>query len=229
MHHYRSREDDNMPQSNVGGGGGGDDPYFYLRLSAGAASSYNNPVKLEVDVKPESHMTPVVCGGGLQQQQQSSMAASSSPSETTMVMNIAGDEVDVICKDEHDGTNGLGLLALTQLDGYGGYKSLPPQYCNAATAIGGGTEDVISSTGLLDNRIDDDKTEDNCKYSYGRLIYSSSDDIKHQVFEYIYIYVSSCIYYIIVAPPLRAITFFSLLLSFFRAYANAFIIIDPIK
>jgi len=162
MHHYRSREDD-APQSNSG------DPYFYLRLSAGAAPY--NPIKLEVDVKPESRMTPVVC---LQQQQ-----PSGSPSEA-MVMNIAGDESGGggggggVCKDGHDGTTGLGLLALTQLDGYSGYKSSP--YCS--DAVGG--EGVISSTGLLENRIDDEDKSN--KYSYGRLIYSSSDDIKHQVF-----------------------------------------------
>jgi len=161
MHHYRSREDD-PPQSNGGG-----DPYLDLRLSAGAAPY--NPIKLEVDVKPEPRMTPVVC---LQQQ-----PGGGSPSEP-MAMNVVGDDEagGVVCKDERDGTTGLGLLALTQLDGYGGYK--PSPYCS--NAVGG--ESVISSTGLLENRIDDDDDKTN-KYSYGRLIYSSPDDIKHQVFE----------------------------------------------
>lgn len=69
----------------------------------------------------------------------------------------------VVCKDE-ESTTGIGLLALTQLDGYGGYKTA---YCDTAV------EDV-----------DDDKAD---KYSYGRLIYSSPDDIKHQVYSLVFL------------------------------------------
>lgn len=138
MHHYRSRED----ETSCGGGGGGD-PYFYLRLTAGSAP-YNNPIKLEVDVKPESRiMTPVT--SCLQQHQ-------GSPPEALMDTTDGG---VVVCKEEEN--TGIGLLALTQLDGYGGYKTT---YCNTDV------DDV-------------DKAD---KYSYGRLIYSSPDDIKHQVY-----------------------------------------------
>lgn len=159
MHHYRSRED----EMSCGGGG---DPYFYLRLSAGAAP-YNNPIKLEVDVKPESCMTPVVC---LEPQRQRS------PPDAVS-MDTVGCE-GVVCKDEQ-GTTGIGLLALTQLDGYGGYKS---SYCDVA-----GGEGVISSTGdLLHDQIGDDD-DHKPKYSYSRLIYSSPDDIKHQVFIIVFV------------------------------------------
>lgn len=157
MHHYRSRED----EMSCGGGVGGGDPYFYLRLSAGAAPY--NPIKLEVDVKPESCTTPVVC---LEPQRQRS------PPDA-VVMDTTGCD-GVVCKDEQ-GTTGIGLLALTQLDGYGGYKSA---YCDPT-----GGEGVISSTGdLLHDRIGDDDDDHKPKYSYSRLIYSSPDDIKHQVF-----------------------------------------------
>lgn len=139
MHHYRSRED----ETACGGG----DPYFYLRLTAGSAP-YNNPIKLEVDVKPESRiMTPVAASSCLQQHQ-------GSPSEVLMDTTDGG---VVVCKEE-ESTTGIGLLALTQLDGYGGYKT----YCNTAVED---AEDVKPD-----------------KYSYGRLIYSSPDDIKHQVY-----------------------------------------------
>lgn len=156
MHHYRSREDETSCS-----GGGGSDPYFYLRLSAGAAPY--NPIKLEVDVKPESCMTSVVC---LEQQQRQG-----SPSDA-VVMDTTGCD-GVVCKDE-PGTTGIGLLALTQLDGYGGYKS----YCDVT-----GGDGVISSTDdLLHDRIGDIDDHKDDKYSYSRLIYSSSDDIKHQVY-----------------------------------------------
>lgn len=198
MHHYRSREDESSCATNGGGGGGGD-PYFYLRLSAGSTSPYcgnQAAIKLEVDVKPElselPHMTPVgPCGVQMQQQ--------ASPSEAAAVAMDAG---VAVCSGEdehrmrlqqhqqllhqHDGAGGgggttaagIGLLALTQLDGYGGgaYKT---EYCDVPV-----DEEVqtlhqhhIPSTVDLLHR---DKDE---KYQFGRqLMYPSPDDIKHQVY-----------------------------------------------
>ncbi|XP_015372087.1 PREDICTED: transcription factor 12 isoform X4 [Diuraphis noxia] len=172
MHHYRTRED----ETPCGG-----DPYFYLRLSAGAAPY--SPIKLEVDVKPEPHMTPVDC----LQHGSSPVDSGSAVIDTVggcgnaaVVADIGGcggvivgDGVGVRCKDE-GGATGIGLLALTQLDGYGGYNN--KSYCHAD----GGAVDLQ----LQHDRVgDDDIDKDHCKYSYGRLIYSSPDDdnvIKHQ-------------------------------------------------
>lgn len=174
MHHYRTRED----ETPCGG-----DPYFYLRLSAGAAPY--SPIKLEVDVKPEPHMTPVDC------LQHSSPPADSGSAVMDTVGGcgnaavvadiggcggvIVGSGAGVRCKDE-GGSTGIGLLALTQLDGYGGYNN--KSYCHAD----GGAVDLQ----LQHDRVgDDDVDKEHCKYSYGRLIYSSPDDdnvIKHQVF-----------------------------------------------
>lgn len=92
----------------------------------------------------------------------------------------------VVCKDEiqqpplqihhHDGTTttaaGIGLLALTQLDGYGSGAYVKSAFCDAVD------EDQISSAAAVDllHRDKDDK------YLFGRqLIYTSTDDIKHQV------------------------------------------------
>ncbi|XP_050527700.1 protein daughterless isoform X7 [Daktulosphaira vitifoliae] len=119
MHHYRSREE----ETSSCGSNGGSDPYFYLHLSAGAAS-YGNPIKLEVDVKPDTRTTPIVTLNG-----------------------SAGSSTDV----HHMDGGSIGLLALTQLDGYG-YKP----YEN--------TDGVIASTDVV----------------VGRQVssYSSSDDTK---------------------------------------------------
>ncbi|XP_025422586.1 transcription factor E2-alpha isoform X5 [Sipha flava] len=172
MHHYRSREEETSC---------GADPYFYLRLSAGSVPY--NPIKLEVDVKPESRISPVTCLQQQQQQphhqlhhQQHQHHQQSSPSDAA-VMDITGSgggSIGIACKDQEESTTGIGLLALTQLDGYGEYKSASP--------YGDGTG-VITSVNLHDrvgdggNDNDDDKVH---KYSFGRLIYSSPDDIKHQ-------------------------------------------------
>ncbi|XP_050438430.1 protein daughterless isoform X7 [Adelges cooleyi] len=126
MHHYRTREEETSAC-----GGGGNDPYFYLRLSAGTAT-YANPLKLEVDVKPEPGMTPVPLHGG-------------SPSTTDVHMDAGG----VGC-----GGGGIGLLALTQLDGYG-YKSYDS-----------GDGGVIASTDV------------------GHLAYSSPDDTKSHLHQH---------------------------------------------
>lgn len=181
MHHYRSRED----ETSCATGGGSSDPYFYLRLSAGSTSPYcgnSAAIKLEVDVKPElPRMTPVVpCG--LQMQQQAS------PSESAAVAMDAG----VRIKDEEhqqlrqDGgsttATGIGLLALTQLDGYGGGAAFKSAYCDVDEDPHGVAQTlhhIASATDLLQRDKDD-------KYSFGRqLIYPSPDDIKHQVLHYI--------------------------------------------
>lgn len=159
MHHYRPREDETSCSA------GGSDPYFYLRLSAGGPASYQVPpsIKLEVDVKPEPRiMTPVGCLQHHQLQQ-----PDSTPSDMTIM------DTSVICKDEGGTTEGIGLMALTHLDGYGGlYKS----------SYGGDEDCVISSTADLQrDRIDDSDKADKMYSSYGRLVYSSPDDIKHQV------------------------------------------------
>lgn len=178
MHHYRTRED----EAPCGG-----DPYFYLRLSAGAAPySPLEPIKLEVDVKPEPRMTPVDdclqraspnsasaggCGAG-------SAAAAAEVDIGGCAGVIAGGGgvgLGVDCKDE-GGATGIGLLALTQLDGYGGYNN-KSSYCHAD----GGAVDLQ----LQHDRVGDENDRDHCKYSYGRLMYSSPADdgiIKHQVY-----------------------------------------------
>ncbi|KAL5238326.1 hypothetical protein ACI65C_005736 [Semiaphis heraclei] len=167
MHHYRTRED----ETPCGG-----DPYFYLRLSAGAAPY--SPIKLEVDVKPEPHMTPVDClqhGSPPVDSGSAVMDTLGGCGNAAVVADIGGcgDGVGVRRKDE-GGATGIGLLALTQLDGYGGYNN--KSYCHAD----GGAVDLQ----LQHDRVgDDDIDKDHCKYSYGRLIYSSPDDdnvIKHQ-------------------------------------------------
>jgi hypothetical protein len=185
MHHYRSREEETSC---------GADPYFYLRLSAGSVPY--NPIKLEVDVKPESRISPVTCLQQQQQQphhqlhhQQHQHHQQSSPSDAA-VMDITGSgggSIGIACKDQEESTTGIGLLALTQLDGYGEYKSASP--------YGDGTG-VITSVNLHDrvgdggNDNDDDKVH---KYSFGRLIYSSPDDIKHQVFK-VFLFLSRSLY-----------------------------------
>jgi len=81
----------------------------------------------------------------------------------------------VVCKDE-GGATGIGLLALTQLDGYGGYNN-KSSYCHAD----GGAVDLQ----LQHDRVGDEDDKDHCKYSYGRMMYSSPADdgiIKHQVY-----------------------------------------------
>lgn len=188
MHHYRTRED----ETPCGG-----DPYFYLRLSAGAAPY--SPIKLEVDVKPEPHMTPVDClqhGSPPVDSGSTVMDTAGGCGNATAVADIGdcgggvivGGGIGVRCKDE-GGATGIGLLALTQLDGYGGYNN--KSYCHAD----GGAVDLQ----LQHDRVgDDDVDKEHCKYSYGRLIYSSPDDdsiIKHQVYSklssllYIYIFI----------------------------------------
>ncbi|XP_060859318.1 transcription factor E2-alpha isoform X5 [Metopolophium dirhodum] len=172
MHHYRTRED----ETPCGG-----DPYFYLRLSAGAAPY--SPIKLEVDVKPEPHMTPVDCLQHVSPPADSGSAVMDTVGgcgNAAVVADIGGcggvivgGGAGVRCKDE-GGATGIGLLALTQLDGYGGYNN--KSYCQAD----GGAVDLQ----LQHDRVgDDDVDKEHCKYSYGRLIYSSPDDdnvIKHQ-------------------------------------------------
>lgn len=81
------------------------------------------------------------------------------------------------CKDQEEGTTGIGLLALTQLDGFGGYKSSSPYGDGAGVITSADLHDRVGDGGDGD---DDDKAH---KYSFGRLIYSSPDDIKHQVFK----------------------------------------------
>ncbi|CAH1732989.1 unnamed protein product [Aphis gossypii] len=179
MHHYRTRED----EAPCGG-----DPYFYLRLSAGAAPySPLEPIKLEVDVKPEPRLTPVDdCS------QRVSPNSASAVMDTAGGCGVAAAEVDiggcagvivggggvglgaagVDVKDE-GGATGIGLLALTQLDGYGGYNN-KSSYCHAD----GGAVDLQ----LQHDRVGDEDDKDHCKYSYGRLMYSSPADdgiIKH--------------------------------------------------
>jgi len=98
----------------------------------------------------------------------------------------------VVCKDEiqqpplqihhHDGTTtttttttaaGLGLLALAQLDGYGGGAYVKSAFCDAVD------ENQISSAAAVDLLHRGDKDD---KYLFGRqLIYTSTDDTKHQV------------------------------------------------
>ncbi|XP_016663921.1 transcription factor 12 isoform X1 [Acyrthosiphon pisum] len=172
MHHYRTRED----ETPCGG-----DPYFYLRLSAGAAPY--SPIKLEVDVKPEPHMTPVDClqhGSPPADSGSAVMDTVGGCGNAAVVADIGGcggvivgGGAGVRCKDE-GGATGIGLLALTQLDGYGGYNN--KSYCHAD----GGAVDLQ----LQHDRVgDDDVDKEHSKYSYGRLIYSSPDDdsvIKHQ-------------------------------------------------
>lgn len=176
MHHYRSREEETSC---------GADPYFYLRLSAGSVPY--NPIKLEVDVKPEPRISPVTCLQQQQQQQphpqlhhQQRHHQQGSPSDAA-VMDITGSggggSIGIVCKNEEEGTTGIGLLALTQLDGYGEYKSESPYGDGTGVITSVDLHDRIGNGG--DNN-DDDKVH---KYSFGRLIYSSPDDIKHQVFE----------------------------------------------
>lgn len=165
MHHYQSREE----ETPCGG-----DPYFYLRLSTGPVPY--NPIKLEVDVKPESCiMTPVSCLQQLQPDQRS-------PSYAAVMQGTSGS--DIICKSEEGTTAGIGLLALTQLNGFGGgeYKS---SYSIAAAGDGAG---LISSCSDLNNRLDagdDDKVGNKIYFPYDdRLVYTSPPgDIKHQVFD----------------------------------------------
>lgn len=217
MHHYRSREDETSC------GGTGPDPYFYLRLSsAGAApaSQYcggggdNQPaaIKLEVDVKPEPRMmTPVPCGLQLQQ-------ASSPSSAAVMDAGIV-----VQCKQEiqqpplseihhhHDGSTttaaGIGLLALTQLDGYGGssvYKSafrdnvMDVHHGEAPSTL------LQMSSAVAADLLHRDKDD---KYLFGRqLMYASTDDdIKvHTPFANSYFLFSN------VVPMKSKFTFFSI-------------------
>ncbi|XP_060843897.1 transcription factor 12 isoform X4 [Rhopalosiphum padi] len=173
MHHYRTRED----ETPCGG-----DPYFYLRLSAGAAPySPLEPIKLEVDVKPEPRMTPV---DDCSMKRVSPLADPVSAVMDTaavvpdiggcggVIVGGVGLGAGVDCKDE-GGATGIGLLALTQLDGYGGYNN--KSYCHAD----GGAVDLQ----LQHDRVGDENDKDHCKYSYGRMMYSSPDDdniIKHQ-------------------------------------------------
>lgn len=177
MHHYRSREDETSCGGGTGGGGGGD-PYFYLRLSAGSVPY--NPIKLEVDVKSEPSISPIVSSlqqqHHLQQQQQQQhqqhqlQHQQDSPPDQVQAMDTVAAAAVCVKGEELQGTTGIGLLALTQLEGYGGYKP----YCD-------GTEAVVSSTvDCLQDRIDPLQNKVD-KYSYGRLMYSSPDDIKHQV------------------------------------------------
>ncbi|XP_026818866.1 transcription factor E2-alpha isoform X9 [Rhopalosiphum maidis] len=173
MHHYRTRED----ETPCGG-----DPYFYLRLSAGAAPySPLEPIKLEVDVKPEPRMTPVDdCS--LKRVSPLADPVSAVMDTAAVVPDIGGCGGVIVggvglgagvdCKDE-GGATGIGLLALTQLDGYGGYNN--KSYCHAD----GGTVDLQ----LQHDRVGDENDKDHCKYSYGRLMYTSPEDdniIKHQ-------------------------------------------------
>ncbi|XP_025200539.1 transcription factor 12 isoform X2 [Melanaphis sacchari] len=179
MHHYRTRED----ETPCGG-----DPYFYLRLSAGAAPySPLEPIKLEVDVKPEPRITPVDdCmrrGSPLADPASAVMdTAGGCGSAASVAVDTVGCGGGVVvggglglgvdCKDE-GGATGIGLLALTQLDGYGGgYNN--KSYCHAD----GGSVDLQ----LQHDRVGDENDKDHCKYSYSRLMYSSPDDniIKHQ-------------------------------------------------
>ncbi|KAE9523996.1 hypothetical protein AGLY_015643 [Aphis glycines] len=164
MHHYRTRED----EAPCGG-----DPYFYLRLSAGAAPySPLEPIKLEVDVKPEPRLTPV-----------DDCLQRVSPNSASAIMDTAAVAAPPqpprrgghrwLCRNE-GGATGIGLLALTQLDGYGGYNN-KSSYCHAD----GGAVDLQ----LQHDRVGDEDDKDHCKYSYGRLMYSSPADdgiIKHQ-------------------------------------------------
>lgn len=149
MHHYRSREDE------MSCGGGAADPYFYLRLSAGA-SPYNNPIKLEVDVKPEPVMSPVA----LRQHQ----LHGSPPDPSSMDPSAR--------KDDEAGATGIGLLALTQLDGYGGgykYDAVPPPDHGVVVI-----QPAATAADLVDDPDDDFKS---CRYSsYGRLMYPTDDD-----------------------------------------------------
>lgn len=168
MHHYRSREE----ETPCGG-----DPYFYLRLSTGPVPY--NPIKLEVDVKPEPCiMTPVSC---LQQQQPDQR----SPSYAAVMQDTSGS--DVICKSEESTTAGIGLLALTQLDGFGGGSGDEYKSSYSVAAAGDGAA-LISSCTDLDNRVDandDDKAGNKIYLPYDdRLVYTSPPgDIKHQVFD----------------------------------------------
>lgn len=207
MHHYRSREDETSC------GGGASDPYFYLRLSTGSASPYCGnqaaAIKLEVDVNPEPRMTPVPPVTGLD---------TSSPSEDAAAMDAVG---IAVCKEEEpthqlhrhhhnhhhhhhsDGTTtaaGIGLLALTQLDGYGGggyVKSVfcdtpdedrhqhivtatPPALHHHIPSSSSSSAAVAAATAAAVDLLHRDKDD---KYLFGRqLMYPSPDDIKHQVY-----------------------------------------------
>lgn len=197
MHHYRSREDETSC------GGGASDPYFYLRLSTGSASPYCGnqaaAIKLEVDVNPEPRMTPVT----------GAVLDTSSPSEDPAT------GIAAVCKEEEpahqlhrhhhnhhhhhhsDGTTtaaGIGLLALTQLDGYGGGGYVKSAFCDTpdedrhqhgVTATPPSLHHHISSssssaTAAAVDLLHRDKDD---KYLFGRqLMYPSPDDIKHQVY-----------------------------------------------
>lgn len=165
MHHYRSREDE------MACGGGASDPYFYLRLSAGSAPY--NPIKLEVDVKPDVSRMTTTTPVALQQQQ---LHQQQQGSPAGGIMDAV--ELHHPLKEELSAT-GIGLLALTQLDGYGGYKSY-----DAAQVVAANHHGVqISADDLDGDRGDVDKV----KYSYDRLMYSS-DDVKHQVFDRLFFF-----------------------------------------